>query len=401
MGISFNQVNDLLEIRNCRFENNASGLEGGGIGYKYSAGELNIINCDLSANGAADRGGGLYASGGTLTIVNTIFTGNTTNSNQGGGAYINQVADALFINCLFASNTAGTDGGAVRVGHESTTAVFNNCTFSKNHAGYRGGGIMAMTLSTITVTNCILWANTDTDGGTDTEEAQLLLLSGMATVTYTCIEGCVVFCDDPNDNNIPDDPLFVDPPNNYRLAADSPCMEVADNDAVVCDEFDVDENMEGCPPAEPQDTPDLDFGVRIVDGDEDMTAVVDMGAYESVPCPWDLDGNCDVGIGDLLILLPDWGNPYGIGDLLALLAAWGPCQCAPDAEPLTLEEELADACLTMDHWNAFVAVMSNPNASQEDKDRYNCWMTHYLDHCNKCTCEHLPECPSPDPFSST
>ena len=43
------------------------------------------------------------------------------------------------------------------------------------------------------------------------------------------------------------------------------------------------------------------------------------------PCPWDLDGNNDVGIGDLLIILADWGNPYGIGDLLALLAAWGPC----------------------------------------------------------------------------
>ena len=23
------------------------------------------------------------------------------------------------------------------------------------------------------------------------------------------------------------------------------------------------------------------------------------------------------------------------------------------------------------------------NASQEDKDSYNCWMIHYLDHCNK------------------
>ena len=57
-------------------------------------------------------------------------------------------------------------------------------------------------------------------------------------------------------------------------------------------------------------------------------------------CPWDLDGNNDVGVGDLLILLAAWGvcddpgncpadfdntNVVGIVDLLALLANWGPC----------------------------------------------------------------------------
>ncbi len=53
-------------------------------------------------------------------------------------------------------------------------------------------------------------------------------------------------------------------------------------------------------------------------------------------CPWDLDGNNDVGVGDLLILLAAWGpNPghpadfdgddnVGVSDLLALLANWGP-----------------------------------------------------------------------------
>ncbi len=54
-------------------------------------------------------------------------------------------------------------------------------------------------------------------------------------------------------------------------------------------------------------------------------------------CPWDLDGNNDVGVGDLLILLGAWGpNPghpadfdgnddVGVSDLLVLLANWGPC----------------------------------------------------------------------------
>ncbi len=39
---------------------------------------------------------------------------------------------------------------------------------------------------------------------------------------------------------------------------------------------------------------------------------------------WDLDGDCSVGITDLLDLLASWGNPWGITDLLDLLASWGP-----------------------------------------------------------------------------
>jgi hypothetical protein len=55
------------------------------------------------------------------------------------------------------------------------------------------------------------------------------------------------------------------------------------------------------------------------------------------PCPWDLDGDEDVGVKDLLSLLGSWGiNPghpadfdnsgdVGVKDLLILLDAWGPC----------------------------------------------------------------------------
>ncbi len=54
-------------------------------------------------------------------------------------------------------------------------------------------------------------------------------------------------------------------------------------------------------------------------------------------CPWDLDGNTDVNITDLLQLLADWGTDaagppdfdgsgdVGVSDLLDLLAMWGPC----------------------------------------------------------------------------
>lgn len=54
-------------------------------------------------------------------------------------------------------------------------------------------------------------------------------------------------------------------------------------------------------------------------------------------CPWDLDGNGNVGAADLLALLVSWGlckgcpadfdgsGNVGASDLLALLVNWGPC----------------------------------------------------------------------------
>ena len=71
--------------------------------------------------------------------------------------------------------------------------------------------------------------------------------------------------------------------------------------------------------------------------DPDLRPLLHIEFETAEPCPWDLDGNNDVGVGDLLVLLGAWGaNPghpadfdgngaVGVSDLLALLANWGPC----------------------------------------------------------------------------
>ena len=60
---------------------------------------------------------------------------------------------------------------------------------------------------------------------------------------------------------------------------------------------------------------------------------------ETPPCPWDLNGDGTVGVGDLLALFAVWGpcpglpcpgdlngdGTVGVGDLLILFANWGPC----------------------------------------------------------------------------
>ncbi len=61
-------------------------------------------------------------------------------------------------------------------------------------------------------------------------------------------------------------------------------------------------------------------------------------AIAGVSCPWDLDGDGNVGVNDLLTLLAAWGpvptpdppdfdgdGNVGVTDLLILLANWGEC----------------------------------------------------------------------------
>lgn len=74
---------------------------------------------------------------------------------------------------------------------------------------------------------------------------------------------------------------------------------------------------------------------RVTSDFEDTTGdriVIAVTADE--PCPADLDADGDVGFGDLLILLGDWGGAaadvdgdgeVGFGDLLVVLGAWGAC----------------------------------------------------------------------------
>ena len=76
---------------------------------------------------------------------------------------------------------------------------------------------------------------------------------------------------------------------------------------------------------------------RIVDGDGDGAATVDMGAYEFQGCQADLTGDHVVNVPDLIELLSAWGPNPGhpadfngdgevrVPDLILLLAAWGTC----------------------------------------------------------------------------
>jgi len=291
-------------ITNCTISENTADF-GGGIYNRESS--PYITNCVLTINSANENGGGMYNNESSPIVTKCSFTDNTakfgagifnndnttptiTNctlrgnsaTNSGGGMYNDDNALPTIINCILSDNSA-TYGGALYNNNSSPAIV--NCTLSENSATSYAGGIRNKNSSTPTITNCILWANTAPDGpeiyNDDTSNP---------IITYCDIQGAYT-----GEGNVNSDPLFVDPTNNdFHIQETSPCIDKGNNSAA------------GIP------NTDFEGDSRIVDGDNDGTATVDIGADEyeytsSVTADGDVAplGNRDgkVDVGDALVAL--------------------------------------------------------------------------------------------------
>jgi len=192
----------------------------------------------FSANVAAGCGGAVYCDQSSPSIVNNIFTQNQAYS--GGALGLDDGSSPLLANNRITSNTATYRGGGIYCQVDSQPLVVSN-TVAHNAAA--AGGAMYTLLTSATVTNSILWANSP---------GQLV---GTFAVSYSDVEAGWT-----GQGNINEDPLFADPNgDDYRLLAASPCIDAGDP------------NFVPSPGAET----DLDGNARVIN------QRVDMGAYES------------------------------------------------------------------------------------------------------------------------
>jgi len=120
--------------------------------------------------------------------------------------------------------------------------------------------------------NSILWGNSASSGG---DEIYIYDSGSSCTLNYCCVDdtgygfasGVPSTTIDDSNNCFSADPQFVDAAGgDYHLKDTSPCIDAGDNTLVPGG---VDK--------------DLDGNQRIVDGDNDGTATVDIGAYEYQP----------------------------------------------------------------------------------------------------------------------
>src|SRR5579863_7311905 len=147
-------------------------IRSGGGSFGYGAGiyncpssTLTLINTTISDNSALV--GGAICNGGTLTIINSTFSGNVARQHRGGA--IGNYGLLTVTNSTFNGNSSGTGGmaGGILNGglfQSNGTIVINNSTLSGNtaHDG-RGGGIFNVKGSTVVLQNSIVANNTGGD----------------------------------------------------------------------------------------------------------------------------------------------------------------------------------------------------------------------------------------------
>jgi CSLREA domain-containing protein len=133
-----------------------TGGEGGGsygTGIDSLADSLTIDLCVITENHGYGVGG-VYQSGGSLVVTNSVVAFNNVGNYMAGGIVVTG-GTLLLENSTVADNVTGSHGGGIRL--EYATATIKNSTISGNTAGGNGGGIYAtgssLSISSSTITN--------------------------------------------------------------------------------------------------------------------------------------------------------------------------------------------------------------------------------------------------------
>jgi hypothetical protein len=142
-GVFVNNSGGTITVRDSVITNNSTQLgRGGGLG---GFGTMTVINTVVSGNSASE-GGGLWSSG-SMTVTDSTITGNSATSG-GGGIYNATFGNPTLqvIRTTVSNNTASRGGG---IANESGTALVDRSTISGNTAS-QGAGVWVTGASVVT-----------------------------------------------------------------------------------------------------------------------------------------------------------------------------------------------------------------------------------------------------------
>ena len=175
-------------------------ISSGDAHFDYGGGILNdqatliLTNCSVVDNAAYSGGGGIYNNdGGSVTIVNSIISGNRAVGGKypyGGGV---AGGSLTIINSLISGNAAAGGGPPCCIGAGGGIAgggIITNSTITGNYAGLDGGGISGGG----TITNCTI-SNNGAGGGTNYLPGAGGGIYGGGTISNCTISGNSVFGD--------------------------------------------------------------------------------------------------------------------------------------------------------------------------------------------------------------
>lgn len=131
-----------------------------GAALMIAVGTFTIRQCVFRANTAV-AGAAVYSgTGATLTVEESLFTGNNASSTSLGGAlYCLQPVEAVVRGCRFERNTSASGGAGILFSSTGSHLLIEKTTFTGNRAVLIGGGIQCLGGS-FTATDCVFAGNT-------------------------------------------------------------------------------------------------------------------------------------------------------------------------------------------------------------------------------------------------
>ncbi|WP_425395591.1 choice-of-anchor Q domain-containing protein [Aeoliella sp.] len=266
-------------------------VSGGGI---YNNDQLAVIHSSITGNTATSLGGGIYNTQSASLIRSTV-AGNS--AVDGGGVYNKEMLSV--VQSTLSGNMAGSKGGGI---YNHVTSNLIQSTVSGNTAGYAGGGVYS--LQTLTITNGTVTLNTAPYGGGAYAQNPVTLkgtiLSGnVASVGGDDLSGSLAASSEFNligpDPKL--DPLADNggPTFTHLPQSDSPAID-GGNPATQPNANSFDQRGTGFP--------------RVVDSTGGSNLQIDIGAVEFQPLPalpGDYNEDGTVNLADYVV----WRNQLG------------------------------------------------------------------------------------------
>ena len=247
------------------------GVQGGGIGI-YGVSSPRILKNVITHN-YSEHGGGIGVDGrngtggaGEPLIQDNLIAANS--AGYGGGIFISGPSRARVVQNLIVSNSAAVEGGGISFlvpAYTPPPSIMNNTVVDNIGAGIFAGGADGAVIIANNIVASVGFTGIDCRGDPELPQIRHNNVFAMGADNYGPI------CGDHTgtDGNISAYPWFVDPwIGDYHVLVFSPAVDAGDA------------SVPGLP------ANDFDGDLRILDGNGDGGAAVDMGYDEYNGPPW-------------------------------------------------------------------------------------------------------------------